>query len=178
MNETLTATLTPSEAAFLGGVIGTIFVTILTFGAIFYILYIIASWRIFKKAGEPGWKALIPIYNTYITYKIVNMQSWFWYQIAVGVCAGIMMTADGYSPYTMSEAQLSNFDYGAHPMTIIAIAMSCVVTLAAAVIYVYRTSRVFGHGTAFAIGLFFFPNLFWLILAFGSSKYDKRLLKK
>lgn len=29
-----------------------------------------ACWRIYAKAGEAGWKALIPIYNVYIQYKI------------------------------------------------------------------------------------------------------------
>ena len=35
-----------------------------------YILEIIGFWKMFEKAGEPGWKALIPIYNTYILFKI------------------------------------------------------------------------------------------------------------
>ena len=35
------------------------------------IIYILAYWMIFNKAGEPGWKALIPIYSTYTEYKLV-----------------------------------------------------------------------------------------------------------
>ena len=30
-----------------------------------YILQVVAYWQIFEKAGEPGWKAIIPCYNTY-----------------------------------------------------------------------------------------------------------------
>lgn len=48
-------------------------------GAIFIIIYLaiiilmIASmWKIFEKAGKPGWAALIPIYNTYIMIEIVG----------------------------------------------------------------------------------------------------------
>lgn len=33
-------------------------------------LMIVAMWKIFVKAGEEGWKAIIPFYNTYILYKI------------------------------------------------------------------------------------------------------------
>lgn len=33
-------------------------------------LMIVAMWRIFAKAGEAGWKAIVPFYNTYILYKI------------------------------------------------------------------------------------------------------------
>lgn len=34
-----------------------------------YLIFIM--WRIFSKAGEAGWKALIPFYNTWIFHKIV-----------------------------------------------------------------------------------------------------------
>lgn len=34
------------------------------------ILMIVANWKLFTKAGEEGWKCLIPIYNTYTTIKI------------------------------------------------------------------------------------------------------------
>jgi len=49
---------------------------------IFFILAFIASmaglWGIFVKAGEPGWKVLIPFYNFYIWLKIVRKPLW-WY---------------------------------------------------------------------------------------------------
>jgi hypothetical protein len=35
------------------------------------ILSIIAMWKIFEKAGEPGWASIVPIYNTYVLFKIV-----------------------------------------------------------------------------------------------------------
>ena len=31
---------------------------------IWYIILAIANWRIFTKAGEAGWKSIIPILNT------------------------------------------------------------------------------------------------------------------
>ena len=38
--------------------------------AVVLVLYILAYWMIFRKAGEAGWKALIPFYGTYIEYKL------------------------------------------------------------------------------------------------------------
>ncbi|MBR3131726.1 signal peptidase I [Candidatus Saccharibacteria bacterium] len=38
------------------------------------VLVYIAQWKIFKKAGKEGWKALIPIYNTYTLLQILNME--------------------------------------------------------------------------------------------------------
>ncbi|MCR5128285.1 MAG: DUF5684 domain-containing protein [Lachnospiraceae bacterium] len=34
------------------------------------VVMIVAMWKIFEKAGEAGWKSLIPFYNTYILFKI------------------------------------------------------------------------------------------------------------
>jgi len=45
--------------------------------AVFAVVYIIAGWKIFTKAGQAGWKILIPIYNTVITLRIVGMSGWF-----------------------------------------------------------------------------------------------------
>ena len=44
--------------------------SLVVFSLVFYILFVIAMWRIFEKAGEAGWKSIIPIWNTYILYKI------------------------------------------------------------------------------------------------------------
>lgn len=42
----------------------------------FYVLVIIAQWKIFTKAGEAGWKSLIPIYNVVVLYKIIGLSPW------------------------------------------------------------------------------------------------------
>jgi hypothetical protein len=34
-------------------------------------------WKTFTKAGQPGWAAIIPIYNVYILLKIAN-RPWWW----------------------------------------------------------------------------------------------------
>ncbi len=173
----LTSELTTAEAAFAGGFLGSIFVTIFIGILVFYIIFIIAFWKIFTKAGEKGWKSLIPIYNTYIMFKIVNMKSWFWYLIAISICAGIMMAVDGYNPWQMTDTQIAAFNYTAHPMTLIALIGCSIIEIVASIIFAYRMSKVFGHGIGYTIGLLFLPCIFWLILAFGSSKYDKKRLK-
>ena len=42
----------------------------------FYVLIIVAQWKIFTKAGQEGWKALIPIYNVVVLYKIIVLSPW------------------------------------------------------------------------------------------------------
>lgn len=42
------------------------------------VLFLVASvWKVFSKAGQPGWAAIIPIYNMYIYYKIANRPGWW-----------------------------------------------------------------------------------------------------
>ena len=36
------------------------------------IIMIIGLWKIFTKAGEEGWKAIIPLYNAYTLVKIID----------------------------------------------------------------------------------------------------------
>jgi Family of unknown function (DUF5684) len=43
----------------------------------FTILMIAACWKIYTKAGQPGWAAIIPIYNLYIWCKIVGRPAWW-----------------------------------------------------------------------------------------------------
>ena len=38
---------------------------------------IVGLWKTFQKAGQPGWAALIPIYNFYIMLKIAGRPSWW-----------------------------------------------------------------------------------------------------
>ena len=47
------------------------------FGFIFGIISLIAMWKIFVKAGQPGWAVLIPIYNIYVILEIVG-RPWWW----------------------------------------------------------------------------------------------------
>ena len=41
------------------------------------VLAVVAMWKIFNKAGEAGWKSLIPLYNTYTLLKIAGMSGWW-----------------------------------------------------------------------------------------------------
>ena len=43
----------------------------------FMLLMLIAMWKVFTKAGQPGWAILIPIYNLYILCKIAGRPGWW-----------------------------------------------------------------------------------------------------
>ncbi|WP_262175975.1 DUF5684 domain-containing protein [Haloarcula laminariae] len=70
----LSASAIPLQNDMAGAIFGLIF-----FGL--YALVIVAiiggMWKTFAKAGEPGWGALIPIYNTYLLLKIAGRPGWW-----------------------------------------------------------------------------------------------------
>jgi hypothetical protein len=40
------------------------------------VLLIVAYWMVFEKAGQAGWKVLIPIYSTVVMLRIVGKSAW------------------------------------------------------------------------------------------------------
>lgn len=40
-------------------------------------LIIVGMWKVFTKAGQPGWASLIPFYNVYILLKIAGKPGWW-----------------------------------------------------------------------------------------------------
>ncbi|MDO9081587.1 MAG: DUF5684 domain-containing protein, partial [Desulfuromonadales bacterium] len=46
-------------------------------GLLFILLIIASFWKVFEKAGEAGWKSLIPIYNLFVLLRIAGCPSWW-----------------------------------------------------------------------------------------------------
>ncbi|MEY3051689.1 MAG: hypothetical protein RLY31_1474 [Bacteroidota bacterium] len=40
-------------------------------------VFIASVWRIFEKAGQPGWAVIVPIYNLLVLLRIVG-KPWWW----------------------------------------------------------------------------------------------------
>lgn len=47
-----------------------------------YVVLVISFWKVFTKAGRPGWAALIPVYNAWVLYEI-GEQKGFWCLVPV-----------------------------------------------------------------------------------------------
>lgn len=98
--------------------------------------------KIFKKAGEKPWKALIPGYNILILYKISELSP-LWLLFGIGL----------FIPSVKTMCYLAfSFVRGTQK------AMLC---------------HKFNKSLAFTIGMILFDFIFYPILAFGKSKYDK-----
>jgi hypothetical protein len=50
---------------------------LIIFYVAFIVLMVVSMWKIFTKAGKPGWAILIPIYNIIVMLEIVGKPWWF-----------------------------------------------------------------------------------------------------
>jgi hypothetical protein len=61
------------------------------------VLMIASGWKLFVKAGKPGWAAIVPIYNVIVTLQIVNRPVW-WILLmlipGVNLVVGIILIVD------------------------------------------------------------------------------------
>ncbi len=67
----------------------TLIITVISL--IFAIVMIIALWRIFEKAKEPGWASLIPIYNTIVLLKICGRPWWWIFLLFIPIVNFVLM---------------------------------------------------------------------------------------
>ncbi len=64
-------------------------------GLVFVILVIASLWIVFKKAGKPGWAAIIPIYNLIVMLEIAHKPTWWVFGIFipfVNIITSILVT--------------------------------------------------------------------------------------
>lgn len=69
--------------------------------SLIYLAVIVAviagGWKMFVKAGQPGWAVLVPFYNAYIVCKIVGRPDWWFLLLLipiVGAIFGIILAID------------------------------------------------------------------------------------
>ena len=144
--------LTGAEGASVGLVTGMALGTMMAIGIGWFILMAIADWMIFVKAGEPGWKSIIPFYGTYTEYSICwNGTMGLLYAVANFVT---MMIPSNFS--------------------MVLTVLGLVVGLIALALHIRESlllARSFGKGTGFGIGLILLAPIFRLILGFGGAQY-------
>lgn len=124
---------------------------------ILYVLQVIAYWRIFTKAGEKGWKSIIPVYNMYVQYRLTWRTRYFWISLILAVVSAVFQT--------ISESGDGN------TFAMILETVCGIATLVFTIISYYRLARSFGHGGGFTVGLVLLNFIFMLILGFGKDAY-------
>ena len=163
--------ITDTEAATVaGGFLGGMFATFLIGIFVLYVLLVIAEWKIFSKAGEKGWKSLIPIYNMVVLFRIIGISPWW---VLVMIILAIIPSLTGNY-----NADTGNYVMTANIFGNIMIFVTTFIAFFIGIYSSYRLAKAFGKGIGYAIGLILLPEIFYLILGFGKAKYDKKAALK
>ncbi len=72
----------------IAGLFGLIF-TLLWIGLV--VALIAGMWKVFEKAGKPGWAAIVPIYNAIVILEIVGRPTW-WILLMFIPCLSIIFS--------------------------------------------------------------------------------------
>ncbi len=78
-----------STAAAAGWAIGGLAVILITLAI--YIILIIGNWKVFSKAGKPGWTSIIPILNTLQLIDIAGLPAWYFIGYFIPVVDIVLM---------------------------------------------------------------------------------------
>ena len=147
--------MTPEEAAMSGAFLGAAIGVMVVFLIVWYVFQAIADWKIFTKAGEPGWKSLIPIYNVYVEYDLCWNGMMGLVYVVAGLCANVLTSGQNIPNWKM-----------------IAALVLLIVSLVLHIIQSMKLARAYGKGTGFGICLILFGPIARLILGFGSARYE------
>ncbi len=130
------------------------------------VLLIVAMWKIFTKAGEPGWKCLIPFYGSWTEYRFAGCLNLFWWTI--GAIAALMV---GLVFMIVGMAQNYGEVSGAAVFGIILFVAATIALLVISVMFSIHLAHAFGMSTGFGWGLALLSTIFLCILAFGPAQY-------
>lgn len=166
----------PFMSIFAGSIFMTLFVCIIV-----YVLTSLGKMKCLQKAGEKGWKGFIPVYSTFVMYKVVGLKPF----LAFIEIASIIMTIiilvvtlsytskmtkfsiyslTNYTKQTLEFTNTMNFLNGISNIVSLA-------SLAISIFYAIYISKSFGLGGGTIAGMILVPPIFIMIIGFGDSKY-------
>ena len=160
MNELITAieAMDPETLAYAIVTSAAILVFIAIGALLRYLMTSIGYSKMYSKAGDAGWKAFIPIYNTYNNYKL----SWngkFFFLYAV-----LFILFNAISGGTAIAMQL-------------AAAAAGVALVVVDVKQHVKMAKLYGKGAGVGVALIFFPGITSMVLGLGKAEFQGEKLE-
>ena len=112
---------------------------------------VIGLWRLFEKAGEDGWRAIIPGYNLYVQYALTWDVNMFWKGLAL-----------------WGASVVCNWIGGVFHLVGIIAATGMMAIFAVGNM---KLAEAYGKGMEHTLALIFFYPVGILLLAFGDAQY-------
>lgn len=156
------------------------------------VLNIVGQWCVFKKAGEKGWKVLIPFYNKYTMLKIGGKKDFiplYWIATAISILsfAAVCYSAYGMIDNTMGALNnlddIGNLEYitstaGVSAVMILAAIAFWIGGILSFIVHVHALAGIctkMEQDGAMTVGLLMLPFVFWMVLGCSSKiqwQYD------
>ena len=127
-----------------GGALGALLAVYILVMIAIYVITVIGLWKMYVKAGRPGWAAIIPIYNWWVFVEIIGRPRWWFWALVAAVLlswipvVGIILSILMFVLYLMGCLDMA---------------------------------KAFGRGAGTGIGLWLVPFVFAPILGFGDAQY-------
>lgn len=134
--------------------------------AIIVISYI-GMWKCFEKAGEKGWKAIIPFYNYVVLYKISGMSP---YWVILNFATWIVnIASDLYENYGVAVMSYnSNLLLGLFYLIMLGLS---IFELVISILMVINFCHSFNKGGGYIAGMILVSPIFYMIIGLGDAKY-------
>ena len=160
MNEMIAKIEAMDPEILAGGIVflAGLFAAIFALGVIRYLLKSIGYSKMYRKAGEAGWKAFIPVYHTYNNYKI----SWNGKMFFLSAALYILLTA-------ISNSAMLSLQLAAAAAGIALIVVDAKQNI--------KMAKFFGKGNGTGIALMFFPGITSMILGLGKAEFQAEMIE-
>ncbi len=142
------------------------------------ILSVIGLWKMYYKAGENEWGAIIPFYNKYLLFKISDMKNWYWPYLALSIIYFIDLIAlfiflfaafaagiSGHSDYEMIKEACG-----------VAVLIFIVVAILIFILTIARNIKLvqnFHLNGLWVVGLILLPGVFYMIIGCSGKIHFK-----
>jgi hypothetical protein len=138
---------TSSSSDASGGAIAVLGVMILFYIGI-VVLMMVSGWKVFEKAGRPGWGSLVPYHNIVLALEMAGKPGW-WILVPLFASMALIIPLLG----------------------LIVFGLACIVFIVYAFIVSIAFAKAFGKGTGFGVFMVFLFPIALPILAFGKARY-------
>jgi len=150
---------------------------LLTFLAIFlfvtfaiWIATVVGKWQVFKKAGKPGWAAIIPFYDMWVLYEISGIKPIY----MIFTVIGTLLASIGNVMNSFGQArEVIGLVIASIPVNLVSIVFS-LIGLVFSIMASLNLAKCFNKSQGYGIGLAFLSFIFYPMLGFSkTAEYHK-----
>lgn len=127
------------------------------------VVTLIGKWKVFEKAGKPGWAAIVPYYNLYVEYELGNFPPLL---ILLNIGVSIVSFTTG-----MFNTLAEYYD----GFIALSLAFSGILSLASLALTVFQVlvsiniAKKFNKSALYGLGLAFLPFVFYMMLGLDKN---------